>query len=203
MAKMLLCTNYSPRALQAMPFPALAQVKADGVRCMIHVAADGVTLWSRGEGGHTYRGLDALCAVLSTLAPGWYDGELLFGPARRQGSNGLAQQALRGTLTPEAAATARVVLWDYLDAEAYDAGESPLVYTERLELLEELVAIVDDPRVQVVAGTVAPTRARALSYYRAQRRRGEEGIVVKDPNGLWRVPNGVSYRSPQQVKEVG
>ncbi|HOF88882.1 MAG TPA: hypothetical protein PLZ36_12390, partial [Armatimonadota bacterium] len=78
MAKMLLCTNYSPRALQAMPFPALAQVKADGVRCMIHVAADGVTLWSRGEGGHTYRGLDALCAVLSTLAPGWYDGELLF-----------------------------------------------------------------------------------------------------------------------------
>lgn len=105
-------------------YPAFAQTKMDGARC--HLVWDGIEtkLFSRnGKQFQVGNVFDKTAKLLMRSGEVW-DGELLFyeagKPLDRKTSNGIANKAVKGTLSEEEAAMAVFVCWDIVHSPVWD-----------------------------------------------------------------------------------
>lgn len=170
----------------AIEYPAISQVKEDGMRCKLHISADlqRVTAISRqGKPIEIYDFFDeeALKLVIDQNAD--LDGELVCfeGESRlpRKISNGILNKAIKGTISREEAASIRFVAWDIDDLDGQHE------YLQRFMALERQIQEQAPIRIMLVESKLVNTRDEATAHFKEVRKRGLEGTIVKNLRGKW------------------
>lgn len=220
-----LAESYSEKAVQSVPMPAYAQLKADGARCIAEVRDGVVSLMSRA--GNQYLLLpeveEAVLQITSNLRGDWVvDGELIFYPglvkreptglemfmeqddqpselvASRTEGNGLANKSLKGTITPEEASGMVLQAWDLVPLDVtYDKTKTlkSAPYHERFELLSKMLSGSSSEHVQLIPTQIVNSLDEAKIVYFKYLHEGYEGIILKNMHGLW-----ADARTKDQVK---
>ena len=182
----MLAAANSDKALSKIVFPALAQTKMDGARCIAKIDEFGaVSLFTRS--GKLYLRLEHLeeeiKAALSEQGgehqfPYYMDGEIVFTSetddtlVSRKISNGLANKSIKDTISIEEAKRARYVVWDL-----YTENDG-LTYWDRFFNLKEYVvncAFITSVRTEVV-----DAMEDAEDMFSKELANGNEGIILKN-----------------------
>ena len=175
-------------------YPAIAQTKMDGARCHLFYDGKVVTAYSRaGKEFQLHGALDATAAKVMYRGV-TLDGELLFIAENgkfldRKTSNGLANKANKGTITPAEAARVVFVAWDIVDFE----GTIP--YKMRFDKLKASIEFLPKhTNIRLVKSKIVKNEEQAMDFYDEQIAAGEEGAVIKNLNGVW---------VPKRSKDLG
>lgn len=176
----------------------LCQMKADGMFVNIIKKQDGITFMTRGGNVFPVSAFPTLAwhvnddIPLNHVTHGelvvYQDGKAL----PRTKSNGILNSALQGAPI-DTVYTVKALVWDCVEVGAWELGETPVCYGERLERLKQnlhsgsLVALIETHEVE----SIAEAKALALNWMKL----GYEGAVVKNVSGGWK-----DHTSPHQVK---
>ena len=172
-----------------LKFPMMAQTKMDGMRFNAVVEAGAVTYRSRNgkELGGLPAPLDSDFLARANGSDVVFDGELLIWgtdgkPVDRKTGNGILTKFQKGTGTAEIAKRIRAVVWDRIPLADFRAGICVMPCQTRWSLM---VAGPSTDLVRVAATTSVNTLAMAQELYQQKLAEGEEGIILKDPEGHW------------------
>lgn len=172
-------------------YPAFAQVKMDGARC--HLMWDGKDAKLFSRNGKQFDVGDVFNQTASLLMKDGetWDGELLFfenGKALdRKTSNGIANKALKGTISTAEAAKAVFVCWDIVDVT------STIPYAERWVDLSSRF-LTDMGNFKLVDSKVVNSAEEAQGFYLDMIALKEEGAILKNFDFKW---------EPKRVKGMG
>jgi len=184
--KVLLCEKFSEKSLKNISYPAIAQVKMDGMRVLAFIESGRVILRSRrGKVIETHGTFDKeLFDALGTDSSVVFDGELLVVKkdsteyeSRRTG-NGICNKAVRGSITPEDANRLVFVVWDMISVNSFWAADSKVPYNIRLTTLSGLFK--NSEKLKIVKGISVDNFQEAQRYYEMQLQDGQEGIILKN-----------------------
>lgn len=203
----LLARPYDEKNIKNITYPALSQLKADGLRVNFHIDGKKVSIC-----GRSGRAIDLLGYMEPELAalgaqfhgPVVIDGELVVIDdsgklLSRKIGNGIINKAIKGTISPEEAKMVRAQIWDIIPADEFKAGISKLTYEKRYNSLATAVALVMPKGVDALAaklkGQLAtfwmiPTKVvnnlpEAVAHFEELLASGEEGTILKNYCGLW------------------
>jgi ATP-dependent DNA ligase len=171
-----------------LKFPMMAQTKMDGMRFNAVVEAGAVTYRSRNGKELDLKGvLDADFLAHANGTDVVFDGELLIWgtdgkPVDRKTGNGLLTKFQKGTGTIEIAQKIRAVVWDRIPLTDFRAGICVVPCQTRWSMM---VAGPLTDRVRIAATTMVNTIKVAQDLYQEKLAEGEEGIILKDPEGHW------------------
>ena len=175
------CETFSKKALQKIDFPAIVQLKADGLFQMIKKIGDDITFVSRsGE----YREFPVLKEIFSNpkLKDGYYIGEMTVkGISNRAEGNGMINSK-----EPD---HSRIIFqaWDYITPSEFDkykaGGNVP--YFVRFELLKLMFEDFED-HLEVIPYKIVNTMKEAFEFTSEQMANGLEGAVLKDLNNIFK-----------------
>lgn len=180
----------------AIVYPAMSQLKADGIRAKLHISSDikRVTAISRqGKPIEIFDFFDeeGMALVLNQTAD--LDGEFVCyegdEPLSRKVSNGILNKAIKGTISKEEASKIRFLVWDIDDPESEHA------YMQRFAALERQILEQRPSRIILIESRIVDTFEDAVNHFKEIRRRGLEGTIVKNLNGKW-----VPKRTKDQAK---
>jgi hypothetical protein len=172
-----------------LKFPMIAQTKMDGMRFNAVVQGGAVTYRSRnGKELDIFGVLDYDFLRMAAGEDLVFDGELLVWgsdgkPMDRKTGNGLLTKFQKETGTPEIAKRIRAMIWDRIPLEDFRKGSCQLTYSTRLFALNS--ASKETSKVQVLKTTMINSISIAQTLYQEQLAQGEEGIILKDPAGIW------------------
>lgn len=76
-------------------------------------------------------------------------------------------------------------VWDVIGIDEYFEFKSPTPYSERLELLKDLVARPGITQIRLVEGKIVDNYEEAIEYFQFLLNRGEEGGIIKSLDGGW------------------
>ena len=173
-------------------YPAFAQTKMDGARC--HLVWNGIEakLFSRNGKQFMVDGVFDITALRLMKAGETWDGELVFfengKPMDRKTSNGIANKALKGTISDAEAVKAVFVCWDIVDF----AGLIP--YTDRWTSLMESFEGKNAGNFRLCETCIVKDEEDAQKFFNEMLERGEEGAILKNFAFKW---------EPKRVKGVG
>lgn len=196
----MLCSGYEEKLVERMNFPAYVQLKMDGMRFNAIVKDGKVQFRSRNGKeldllGHLE--LDFVC--LANGANVVFDGELLVKIdgqiAPRQIGNGILSKANKGTLSDKEAALVHATLWDMIPYDHFVSGVSDKIYQDRFGNLQGLIL---PERIHLVEHTVVDSIEAAQTIFEQYLAQGQEGIILKDPKGIWE-----DKRAKHQIKFKG
>lgn len=203
----LLARPYEEKNIKNITYPALSQLKADGLRVNFHVAKLTVAIC-----GRSGRAIDLLGYMEPELLklgqqfsePVVIDGELVVVDENgkllsRKIGNGIINKAIKGTISPEEAKMVRAQIWDVIPASEFKAGISNLTYEKRFQLLKDAVDAVKPAGVDALAAKLKglkatfwmiPTKVvnslpEAVAHFEELLADGEEGTILKNYCGLW------------------
>ena len=162
-------------------YPAFSQLKEDGTRGKLIYDGYGVTVISRNGNAIETLGVFDNWATRKLVAGDRVDGELVTFDENgkrlsRQEGNGIINKAVQGTISKEEAKALRFVAWDVESMEG-------VKYIDRFRHLEGVVN-EGDP-VVLVESTIVENYAEAVEHFRAMRKRGYEGTILKNANAFW------------------
>jgi ATP dependent DNA ligase domain/DNA ligase OB-like domain len=172
-----------------LKFPMIAQTKMDGMRFNAVVQGGAVTYRSRnGKELDIFGVLDDDFLRMAAGEDLVFDGELLVWgsdgkPMDRKTGNGLLTKFQKETGTPEIAKRIRAMVWDRIPLADFRKGSCQLTYSTRLFALNS--ASKETSKVQVLKTTMINSISIAQTLYQEQLAQGEEGIILKDPAGIW------------------
>ena len=203
----MLCQKFNEKTIKNIEYPAYAQVKMDGLRCNMFIQAGESDVQLRSRNGK-YLQVHSVFNGIKSIMPktGSYviDGELLahkvndrFTYEDRKTSNGLASKALKGTIKPEDAARLVYVVWDVVSLANWRNGIEETPYEQRFENLKSRVMPGDSEyvKIRMVESIEVDDFQEASEYYHAQLEDGQEGIILKNKNSIWK-----DSRSNDQLK---
>ena len=202
----LLARPYDEKNIKNIKYPALSQLKADGIRVNFHIGNGTVMIC--GRSGREVDLLGALDADLLELAsqfdsPVMVDGELVVvdhdgNILPRKVGNGIINKAIKGTISREEAALVRAQIWDVITLEEFNNGISKVPYKERFERLSAAVQATiqtENHTASLLAGRGKPfwmipskvvnSLAEAEEHFVELLNQGEEGTILKNFKGLW------------------
>lgn len=188
----LLATGFSEKAMEHIRFPAYSQLKSDGMRANIFCHKGAVTI--RGRSGKEIDLLGALDEEVKLLCAGKdsegivIDGELLMAEddgsiMPRKKGNGLLNKAIKGTISPEEAARARVRVWDVISLNGFEAGRERTEYHARYKKVTELVK--GSTVIEVIETREVNSIEEATAHFEEMLSRGEEGTILKNRKHIW------------------
>jgi ATP-dependent DNA ligase len=186
--------------ISRIKWPAYCQWKVDGLRINMSMKNKRLEIMSRGgrhvlDHGVMYNVASAFIKDGET-----FDGEIIFvedddSIMPRQKGNGLANKAIRSTITLQEADKMRFVVWDIVDKS------STIPYSERLKTLTDRfthsnVQFIENQKKFILIDTaVVGSEAEVQEIFMKQIAMGNEGVVVKNLNHVWK-----PTRSKDQVK---
>lgn len=187
------CGIYSEKTSSKIKFPAIVQLKADGMYQSVTVFDGSVTFESRsGE----ERQFPTLQEQFSKLSDGVYIGELLIpGTLSRSEANGL----LNSDNPPHEKIIMQ--LWDCVTIEEYqDAKHTKkeierLTYSQRFEKLIKHLQINQSENIKVIDYLNVETIQEALTQTSKWMTEGFEGSILKDNCNIFK-----DHTSPTQLK---
>ena len=106
-------------------------------------------------------------------------------PLSRQVSNGVATKLIRGTASKKEQSQVGITLWDVVDHTEFKNGLSKRVQSDRFETLKGAFNQEGLIRVKLAEYRIVNNEDEALNYAAEAMKRGEEGIIVKDLNGIY------------------
>ena len=185
--------NSNEDRLAKFEFPALSQMKADGMRCQLEVTP-GISR-PLSSIGRVYRGLSEylnrdMDKVRSKTGLNNFilDGELLAHdphgkPLPRAKSNGIMNKLGHGTIERDELTSLRFIVWDFIPSDDFWNGYHPSPYQTRLGALKHMVEgcslIWTIPTVLVKDADEAKKHANELI------RQGFEGTIIKSLMSPW------------------
>ena len=203
----MLCSQYDEKVVSKIKFPALVQMKMDGMRFNAIVHNGGVEFRSRNGKELDLKG--QLVQEFLALANGVdcvFDGELMVmlnGDHQftdRQTGNGILNKANKGTISDDEAKMVHASLWDVIPYNSFVNGVCDVPYKQRWETVQVLVTgqPVETKRIWTVYSKEVATLDEANEEFQSLLADGYEGIILKDLNGKWE-----NKRTKSQIKFKG
>jgi len=168
-------------------FPCLAQTKCDGMRFNAVVENGKVAYRTRvGKELELFEALDKDVLALTAGQDFVLDGELLMtGPngetLDRKTGNGLLTKFQKGTGTRGLSHQIRAVVWDIIPLTSFRAGICCKGYQQRHLMLRAQ----NLERIRIAPVCMVTSMEAAQTLYQQKLAEGEEGLVLKDPEGFW------------------
>lgn len=185
----LLAKPGKEKNLKKLNYPCMAQIKYDGARVNFDIDSDGnVEAFTRNGNLMDLFGRfnefpeDACCNMI--------DGELIAydkhgNKIPRKKSNGIITKATRGTLTYEDAQKLRFVAWDIVDRDNFKNQEMQMTpCLTRYENVKRLLEGYSDI-IEIAECRIINSYEEALAYFNECVDNGEEGIILKNMDGVW------------------
>jgi hypothetical protein len=199
----MLCSQFEQKLVDKVKFPALVQLKMDGMRFNAIVRDGKVEYRSRnGKEIQLLGNLDADFIALAGDVDCVFDGELLVTSATgildRQTGNGILNKANKGTISAGEASLVRATVWDVIPFLYFQDGQCNTPYGKRFETLNSLINKIEPEKVSTVQSWEVDDYETAKAMFEEMLQRGEEGIILKDKAGIWE-----NKRSKTQIKFKG
>lgn len=201
----MLASGYDEKLVKKIQFPAAVQTKFDGMRFNAIVNAGSVEFRSRnGKELNLFDNLKPEFLDLAGTDDMVYDGELLVVDddgkiLDRKTGNGILSKAQKGTIKKEEAARVVAVIWDAIPYVHFTMGKSTVPYqlrishfTRKLNSLHKERGLT---RIRAARTHTANSLEEAQQLYQEALNSGEEGIILKDMNGIWE-----DKRAKHQIK---
>lgn len=196
----MLCSPYEQKLVDKIKFPAMVQCKMDGMRFNA-VVIDGVVEF-KSRNGKELNLLGNLAEEFIAMSNGIdcvFDGELVLVKdgviVDRQTGNGILNKANKGTITSADAAMVNAVIWDVIPYVFFIEGHCPVAYSTRFNTL---VNTKLPAKVKLVEYSVVSNMESANEIFAKYLEEGQEGIILKDLNGIWE-----DKRAKHQIKFKG
>ena len=203
----MLCSPFEQKLVDKVQFPALVQMKMDGMRfnaIVKHTEIDSsVEYRSRnGKEIQLLGNLDKEFIALSNGIDCVFDGELLVVDngiiLDRQTGNGILNKANKGTISAAEAAKVEATIWDVIPFAYFTDGYCPTHYGQRFESLCVLVDAHKPKKIGLVDSWEVETYDEAKTLFEGLLAQGQEGIILKDKRGVWE-----DKRAKHQIKFKG
>ena len=185
------------KELKRITFPCIAQTKMDGMRAIIVVEDEVVTVYSRN--GKKLIGLDKHFAPIISHNNMVYDGELTVLDSNgkvmcRKEGNGICHKAVESvnTISAEEISRIRLTLWDIIPLNSWREGVDDTPYHARLG---ELKAMPKHELFNIINTLSINNMEDAEVLFKKMLADGEEGIILKNNDHPWE-----AKRSRQCVK---
>lgn len=196
----MLCTPFDEKIAAKFKFPAVAQLKMDGMRFNA-IVKDGKCEF-RSRNGKEIDLLGNLEQDFIKLANGQnlvFDGELLVKDKGiildRQTGNGILNKAVKGTIMTDEARKVHATVWDVIDYDTFKNGKGKITYQIRFSQLESMALT---SKIHLVESTVVASLEEAQQIFEKYLAEGQEGIILKDLSGVWedkRVKTQVKFKA--------
>ena len=199
----MLCSQFDQKLVDKIKFPAIVQLKMDGMRFNAIVRNDKVEYRSRnGKEIQLLGNLDDDFIALAGGVDCVFDGELLVNDKGvildRQTGNGILNKANKGTISDLEARKVRATIWDVVHLDAFKRGVCNVDYGKRWETLNHLFNLAKPKKVSLVQSWEVENYDTAKALFEEFLQRGEEGIILKDKAGIWE-----DKRTKSQIKFKG
>ena len=209
----MLASGYDQKLIDKVKFPALVQVKMDGMRFNAIVDAHTKTVEYRSRNGKeilidNWLMDEAFLAMAKNIgmANVVFDGELLVvddagKPLDRKTGNGILNKAVKGTISEAESKQVRATIWDVIPLLYFRQGKCDVDYETRLSTV---VVAIDHlggnlkHLVSVVETTIADSLYKAQKLFETYHAAGQEGIILKTRDGIWE-----DKRAKHQIKFKG
>src|ERR1019366_1406817 len=197
----MLCAQMDDKILAKMRWPAIFQMKMDGMRFNAIVIDGKIEYRSRnGKLIELFGILDSDFIKMSEGKNVVFDGELLIHdengvPLPRTTGNGILQRAVKGKSSKEDLLGVAAVLWDRIDYEWFIRGTFPHPYYVRLNWLIAAFLQRDSDRISIVDSHEVANMEEAQVIYNEYLKQGQEGGILKSLDGMWK-----DSRSSDQIK---
>ena len=196
----MLCTPFDEKIAAKFKFPALAQLKMDGMRFNA-IVKDGKCEF-RSRNGKEINLLGNLEQEFIKLADGQnlvFDGELLVtvegNIVDRQTGNGILNKAVKGTISSAEAKSVQATVWDVINYDTFKNGKGKIAYQVRFSQLESMSL---PHKIRLVESKIVGSLEEAQKIFEAYLAQGQEGIILKDLSGVWedkRVKTQVKFKA--------
>jgi len=190
----MLASAYDQKIVDRVKFPAIAQLKLDGMRFNAIVKNGQVEFRSR-NGKDVDIPNEAFAEAFVKLAAFYgddrvFDGELLVEgsngrPLDRKTGNGILNKAVKGTQSEAEAALVRATLWDSISLESFQAGVDNEPYKDRLAKLSNCLSDSKSHLVDLAPTTKVNNIDEAETIFEQYLAEGQEGIILKTNEGIW------------------
>lgn len=183
----MLASAYDEKLVSQIQFPAMAQLKMDGMRFNAVVKDGAVEFRSRNGKLLDLKGKlepDFVCMANGKNVV--FDGELTVRKdgrlLSRQEGNGILSKAQKGTISEEEADMVCATVWDMYDYESAVRGFDNAQYYKRFN---RLLKIVLPEKVEFVESFIVESIGQAQRLFEEYLAQGQEGIILKDINCPW------------------
>jgi len=199
----MLCSPFEQKLVDKIKFPAMVQLKMDGMRFNAIVRDGKCEFRSRnGKEIQLLGNLEQDFIDMAGPVDCVFDGELLVMEGDkildRQTGNGILNKANKGTISVADAAKVRATVWDVIPYVMFETGYCGTPYSTRIDSLANLLATHEPEKVYLVQKTVVQNIEEANVIFERYLSMGQEGIILKDLSGVWE-----DKRSKTQIKFKG
>lgn len=197
----MLCSGYEDKLIEKINWPAMVQLKMDGMRFNAIVRDNLVEFRTRnGKEIHLHGNLEQEFIQAANGIDCVFDGELVVsyfdGIMDRQTGNGILNKAIKGTISDTEAALVRAIVWDYIPYMYFFDSYCPIPYKDRFAKFKWGIDFSD--KIQLVQTTVVENIEEARIKFEEYYNAGQEGIILKDMNSPWE-----DKRAKHQIKFKG
>lgn len=213
----MLASGFEQRLVDKIEFPALVQLKLDGMRfnAIVRFEDEIGKVEFRSRNGKElsipndiFAKQFILMAEMMNLGDIVFDGELLITddsgkPIDRQTGNGILSKSIKGTMSKTEAETVHATLWDAIPLAPFQKGKFETPYYVRFKDLDDFVFVMSRESVYKKYISIVETRT-AEDYEQAQQifqyylNDGQEGIILKSRDNIWE-----DKRAKDQIKFKG
>jgi hypothetical protein len=201
----MLASAFDQKLIDKIKFPAMVQLKLDGMRFNAIVRNGAVEFRSR-NGKEIQIADPSFALPFITMSAGTdvvFDGELLCRDRLgivmdRKTGNGILNKAVKGTQSLAEGQLVCAQLWDVIPFDTFNKGKGNLPYSQRFADLIRLRSLANDHRIEIVENTYVDTLDQARELFEKYLADGQEGIILKTKDMIWE-----NKRSKHQIKFKG
>jgi hypothetical protein len=202
----MLASAYDQKLIARVTYPAIVQLKLDGMRFNAVVRNGAVEFRSR-SGKEIQIADPSFSLPFIALAGGEdvvFDGELLCRDADgnvmdRKTGNGIINKAVKGTQLLSEGQLVCAQLWDVIPFANFNEGKYNVGYDQRFaDLTRRVTEFTNDRRVEVVETKSVDNIDQVREIFEQYLAMGLEGIIMKTNDMIWE-----NKRSKKQIKFKG
>jgi ATP-dependent DNA ligase len=200
----MLASVYDEKLVSKLHWPAMAQLKMDGMRFNAIVRDGAVSLRSRNgkvidlRGSHILQQFQELAGDKDVVFDGELvvkkDGKLL----DRQTGNGILNKAVKGTISVAESEMVCATVWDMIDLDDFTRGKGVTPYSTRWFDLCTVLSTQEPEDISLVACFFVANVDEAWFLFQKFLADKQEGIILKDIHSIWE-----DKRAKHQIKFKG
>jgi len=199
------CASFNEKNLGKIKYPALVQLKADGLfmNIIIKKSQNLVNFLSRNMKSISFLG-NLEQELLAMDFNGFTGDIIMHGEGLvsdgkgdyedRKTGNGIISKAIKGTISEEEASRIHLKIWDVMPLDAWKSKKCDFPYETRLRILEQAMP-VNEPKLKIIATKKVDNLEEAYDFFNKKLAEGQEGAILKNMDGIWK-----NHTSPNQVK---
>lgn len=200
----MLCSKNDEKTRSNISFPAIAQVKSDGMRIIVSIDSNGTVKYRSRNGKEM--DLYHLTGTLSNYKNIVIDGEAVVFDKDgtildRKTGNGILNSIRQGKASEEQVNSVGLLVWDLIGYNDFFSGKSEKPYKQRLNDLKKYVNLFGINNIKVIDTKIVPDYSTAIKYYNECREKGEEGIIIKDIHSPYECKR-VKYQIKMKAEET-